>query len=117
MNKFALAVESLTKVYSSHKTKKHNKALNELSFSVLNKFKKETAKFLDFSDNSIENMFMSKKNYGIRPQLYDKQQNKLVDDFISIETKNSMHVLNAISPAFTSGFELADLIINKSRIV
>ena len=34
MNKFALAVENLTKVYSSTKTKKHNKALNELSFEV-----------------------------------------------------------------------------------
>ena len=34
MNKFALSVENLTKVYSSPKTKKHNKALNELSFEV-----------------------------------------------------------------------------------
>ena len=34
MNKFALAVENLTKVYSSPKTKKDNKALNELSFEV-----------------------------------------------------------------------------------
>ena len=34
MNKFALAVENLTKVYSSPKTKKHNKALNEISFEV-----------------------------------------------------------------------------------
>jgi len=34
MNKLALAVENLTKVYSSPKTKKHNKALNELSFEV-----------------------------------------------------------------------------------
>ena len=34
MNKFALAVENLTKVYSSPKTKKHNKALNDLSFQV-----------------------------------------------------------------------------------
>ena len=34
MNKFALAVENLSKVYSSPKTKKHNKALNELSFEV-----------------------------------------------------------------------------------
>ncbi len=34
MNKFALAVENLTKVYSGPKTKKHNKALNELSFEV-----------------------------------------------------------------------------------
>ena len=34
MNKFALTVENLTKVYSSPKSKKHNKALNELSFEV-----------------------------------------------------------------------------------
>ena len=34
MNKFALAVENLTKIYSNSKTKKHNKALNELSFEV-----------------------------------------------------------------------------------
>ena len=34
MNKFALAVENLTKVYSNSKTKKHNKALNEISFEV-----------------------------------------------------------------------------------
>ena len=34
MNKFALAVENLTKIYSSPKTKKHNKALNDLSFKV-----------------------------------------------------------------------------------
>ena len=35
MNKFALTVENLTKVYSNHKTKKQNTALNNLSFQVL----------------------------------------------------------------------------------
>ncbi len=34
MNKFALSVENLTKVYSKSKTKKENKALNELNFEV-----------------------------------------------------------------------------------
>ena len=34
MNKFALTVENLTKIYSNSKSKKHNKALNELSFEV-----------------------------------------------------------------------------------
>ncbi len=34
MYKLALSVENLTKVYSSPKTKRHNKALNELSFEV-----------------------------------------------------------------------------------
>tara|TARA_B100001121_G_scaffold25478_1_gene19680 strand:+ start:208 stop:1137 length:930 start_codon:yes stop_codon:yes gene_type:complete len=34
MKKFALTVENLTKVYSNSKTKKQNKALNELNFEV-----------------------------------------------------------------------------------
>ncbi len=62
-----------------------------------------------------ENLQYSLKS-GIRAQLIDLQNLKLVDDFISLETESSIHVLNAISPAFTSGFELADLIINKSKI-
>ena len=35
MNKFALTVENLTKIYSNSKTKKQNKALNELNFEVM----------------------------------------------------------------------------------
>ena len=34
MNKFALTVENLTKIYSNSKTKKQNKALNKLNFEV-----------------------------------------------------------------------------------
>ena len=34
MNKFALTVENLTKIYSNSKTKKQDKALNELNFEV-----------------------------------------------------------------------------------
>ena len=34
MNKFALTVENLTKIYAETKTKKRNKALNELNFAV-----------------------------------------------------------------------------------
>ena len=53
---------------------------------------------------------------GIRAQLYDLEKLSLVDDFLSINDKSSTHVLNAISPAFTSSFELADLIINQSSL-
>ena len=34
MNKFALTVENLTKVYSNSKSKKQNKAISELNFEV-----------------------------------------------------------------------------------
>ena len=44
------------------------------------------------------------------------EDNKIVDDFLCISESNSTHVLNAISPAFTSSFELADLIIDRSNV-
>ena len=63
----------------------------------------------------IEHLEVSNK-VGIRPQLYDKSKGLLIDDFKIENTKNSTHILNAISPAFTSSFALADLIINSSNL-
>ena len=57
------------------------------------------------------------KKLGIRAQLFDKEKMLLVDDFISLNDDNATHVLNAVSPAFTSSFSLADLIINNSRVL
>lgn len=54
------------------------------------------------------------KKVGIRPQLYDKKLGKLEDDLVCISDHSSVHVLNAISPAFTASFELADHIIATS---
>ena len=100
-----------SKLFLSNSQNYRKHALNELSFFVLTKFKKETAKFLDFPDNSIDNMFMSKRNYGIRPQLYDKQRNRLVDDFMYDIDESSINIVNAVSPAFTSCLALAEKII------
>ena len=52
---------------------------------------------------------------GIRPQLFNKTTQKLENDFLSVEGDSSTHVLNAISPAFTASFSLADFIINKHK--
>ena len=51
---------------------------------------------------------------GIRPQLFDVKSRKLIQDFKLIHGFGSTHVLNAISPAFTASFELADLIIDQT---
>ncbi len=56
------------------------------------------------------------KKVGIRPQLYDLQKGNLVQDFLIEQNLASTHVLNAISPAFTASFSLADLILNQSSI-
>ena len=53
---------------------------------------------------------------GIRAQLFNLKEGKLVDDFLCINGTDSTHVLNAISPAFTASFELADLIIDRSNL-
>lgn len=60
-----------------------------------------------------EHLLPSEK-VGIRAQLYDRSSGKLVQDFKLECGANSAHVLNAISPAFTASFELADLILSQS---
>ena len=52
---------------------------------------------------------------GIRPQLYDRKKNELVQDFVMISGPGSTHILNAISPAFTASFELADHILENTN--
>lgn len=51
---------------------------------------------------------------GIRSQLFNTSTNMLEDDFICLHGANSTHVMNAISPAFTASFALADLILDSS---
>lgn len=48
---------------------------------------------------------------GIRPQLVDWDSKKLVADFLVINDINSIHILNAISPAFTSSMAFAEFIV------
>lgn len=47
---------------------------------------------------------------GIRAQLFDRSAGLLVNDFLVESGTNSTHVLNAVSPAFTSAFPLARLV-------
>lgn len=53
---------------------------------------------------------------GIRPQLYNLKTGRLEMDFILNHTDNSTHVLNAISPAFTSAFAFAEMIVDSSHL-
>lgn len=55
---------------------------------------------------------------GIRAQLLNIKTNELVQDFVLEHGKNSTHVLNAVSPAFTCSFAFAKYVveeINKNR--
>ena len=50
---------------------------------------------------------------GIRAQLFDYKQKKLVDDFITEGDNKSFHVLNAVSPAFTCSIPFAKLCVDR----
>ena len=50
---------------------------------------------------------------GIRPQLVDMRTSQLVMDFVIEKAENSVHILNSISPAFTSSMYFAELVVRE----
>ena len=50
---------------------------------------------------------------GIRAQLFDQTRKELVMDFVIERGKNSVHVLNAVSPGFTSAFSFAERVADE----
>ena len=71
------------------------------------------AKAAEIVDNVRPEDFRSWGRPGIRAQLVDRDNQSLVSDFL-IETKgNSLHVLNAVSPAFTSSLPFASLVVDE----
>ena len=61
----------------------------------------------------VEHLELSQK-VGIRSQLFNHHTQRLEDDFLCLPGPASTHVLNAISPAFTASFALADLILDEA---
>jgi (S)-2-hydroxyglutarate dehydrogenase len=53
------------------------------------------------------------KKVGIRPQLINLRTRKLEMDFVVESAPSSLHVLNAISPAFTSSFAFAEMLVDR----
>jgi len=53
---------------------------------------------------------------GIRAQLLDRREHRLVMDFVVERVDNTTHVLNAVSPAFTSALSFADTVIDAERL-
>jgi L-2-hydroxyglutarate oxidase LhgO len=50
---------------------------------------------------------------GIRSQLLNTKTNELVQDFVIEHTRESTHILNAVSPAFTCSFAFAEYVVEK----
>ena len=50
---------------------------------------------------------------GLRAQLVDRRDGSMVDDFVLEGDDSSMHVLNAVSPAFTCALPFAATVADR----
>lgn len=53
---------------------------------------------------------------GIRAQLVDLETRKLVSDFVIESTPNSIHILNAVSPAWTCAAPFAEYVLERYQV-
>ncbi len=72
--------------------------------------------FFEDANSLIESLQLNDIEYcskvGIRAQLVDWGNKNLVMDFVVLKKGNSLHILNAISPGFTSSMAFAKFIAN-----
>jgi L-2-hydroxyglutarate oxidase len=59
---------------------------------------------------------LSSDKVGIRAQLLDREKGELVMDFLVEKGQNSTHVLNSVSPAFTSAFSFSRLVLDQAGV-
>lgn len=108
---FKESVEIMTQLARMYAGNNNN--FRQLSHAELSKYLKSN--FLSAAQKLVpclksEDMIPTPKA-GIRPQLINISTKKLEMDYILLEKQHSTHILNAISPAFTSAFAFAELIV------
>lgn len=104
----------LTRMYLSNRYNFRRMAHLELSKYLKHNFLAAAQRLLPFI--TAADMVPTPKA-GIRPQLVNLREGKLEMDYIFQHTDRSTHILNAISPAFTSSFAFAEMIVNSSNAV
>lgn len=65
------------------------------------------------NDDSFQKLNWQKKPAGIRAQLVEKSSGKLVQDFLIEKSKNSCHVLNLVSPGWTSALPFSRWLVSE----
>lgn len=84
-----------------------------LAFSEIKKYNLNYLKGLatKLTQNMNHKGYDSWSTPGIRAQLLNKNTLELVQDFVVESDENSIHVLNAVSPAFTSSIPFASWVV------
>ena len=84
-------------------------ALREIQFLLKDNILKQAIELTNLNLRKIE---FSWHSPGIRAQLYDQSSKKLENDFVLINKGNTYHILNSVSPAWSSSFISAKKVIN-----
>lgn len=107
--------EALETLFSTANLIMHDPVVRTYSFSELRKHSKRV--FYDDARKLIPALgyqdLVRAKKVGIRPQLANRIKKKIETDFIVERLQNSVHILNAISPAFTSSFAFSRFVIDR----
>ncbi len=86
-----------------------------LAFDEMRKYNRKH--FIHLASEMVQSIdpegFGGYTNPGIRAQLLDKRDLKLVQDFVIEGDGKSIHVLNAVSPAFTCSFPFAEYTVDR----
>lgn len=85
----------------------------DLAFEEMRKYQRRY--FINLARDMVQDIdpagFTEFTAPGIRAQLLDKKSFRLVQDFVVEGDTHSVHVLNAVSPAFTCAFPFADYVV------
>jgi L-2-hydroxyglutarate oxidase LhgO len=99
---FSIVLEDAALFFTNPKFR--NVALSEPRKYLPYFFHRDAARLVRSYDPGL---FESAEKVGIRPQLVDWRTKELVMDFVVEAKDETVHVLNPISPAFTSSMDLA----------
>ena len=108
LNEFIDIIASEAKLFFLNSFNFRNLALEEMK-------KYNKTYFINLAKSMVKQMnekgFQSWSKPGIRAQLLNIKTNELVQDFVVEGDKKSVHILNAVSPAFTSSFPFARWVV------
>ena len=90
-------------------------SFRKLAFSEIKKYNLNYFKNLamKLTKNMNHEGYNSWSTPGIRAQLLNKNTLELVQDFVVESDENSVHVLNAVSPAFTSSIPFSNWVVEE----
>jgi len=97
---------------------KNSFGFRSLAHEEVRKYKKSYMQYLAtyLTQNFDTTHFSKWGKAGIRAQLLDTRTNELVQDFVVEKIDGSIHILNAVSPAFTASFAFSKWVVDNHTV-